>query len=210
MKLFVWGPAPNPRRVKIYLAEKGLSVPMEEVGGERGKLSETFKARYAQAMVPMLELDDGTQIGEAMAICRYFESLHPTPALMGTDARSKAVIEMWERRAYDEGMIGAAEVFRNTHPLFADRSIPGHSQAMTQLAVLVERGHKRVRHFSEMFDRQLENNEFVTGDHITVADITALCVVDFARALARIPLPSDCPNLQRWYDIISARPSAKL
>ncbi len=209
MKLYVWRQAPNPRRVKVYLAEKGLSVPMEETGAEGAALRADFKEKYPFAMVPMLELDDGTQIGEAMAICRYFETLHPSPALMGTDAKDKAMVEMWERRAYDEGMIGAAEVFRNTHPLFVDRSVPGHATPISQHPVLVERGHKRVRYFFEMFDRQLANNEFVAGERISVADITALCSIDFARQFAKISLPEEYGDLSRWHRMMSARLSAK-
>ena len=105
MKLYVWGKAPNPRRVLIYLEEKGIDVPLEDVGGGKGRLKPEYLARYPQATVPMLELDDGTQIGEAMAICRYFEELHPEPPLMGVDARDKAIVEMWERRAYEEGLL---------------------------------------------------------------------------------------------------------
>lgn len=208
MKLYVWGPAPNPRRVKIYLAEKGLQVPMVDVSGPAGTLSADYRARYPQALVPMLELDDGTQIGEAMAICRYFETLHPDPPLMGIEARDKALIEMWERRAYDEGMIGAAEVFRNTHPLFAGRSVPGYAQPMEQMPALAERGRTRVQRFFEVFDRQLASTEFVTGSRLTVADITALCAADFARALAKIPIPAECPHFLRWYAAMSTRPSA--
>ena len=209
MKLYVWGPAPNPRRVKLYLAEKGLTVPIEDVAGEGAALRADYKAKYPFALVPMLELDDGTQIGESMAICRYFETLHPTPALMGTDAKDKAIVEMWERRAYDEGMVGAAEVFRNTHPAFADRSVPGYATPVPQLSALVERGHKRVRRFFEMFDRQLANNEFVAGDRISVADITALCAIDFAKRLGKISIPEEHQHLIRWYNMMSARPSAK-
>lgn len=209
MKLFVWGTAPNPRRVAIFLAEKGLVIPTEDVSGPKGTLSADYKARYPQAMVPMLELDDGTQIGEAMAICRYFETLQPTPPLMGTDARDRALVEMWERRAYDEGMIGASEVFRNSHPLFVDRSVPGQAQPMAQLPSLVERGHKRVRRFFEVFDGQLADHDFVVADVLTVADITALCAVDLAGMLAKIPLPEECVNLRRWYAMMCARPSVK-
>lgn len=210
MKLFVWGPAPNPRRVKIYLAEKGIEVPMVDVSGPKGTLSEDYKARYPNALVPMLELDDGTQIGEAMAICRYFETLHPEPPLMGTDARDRALVEMWERRAYDEGMLGAAEVFRNSHPLFAGRSVPGHARPMPQSQDLVARGRLRLERFFEMFDRHLAGSEFVAGNRITVADITALCAVDFSRKLAKIPIPPECDHLQRWHAMMSGRPSAGL
>lgn len=210
MKLYVWGTAPNPRRVKIYLAEKGLTVPMEEVGGEGAALKPEYKAKYPSALVPMLELDDGTQIGEAMAICRYFEAMHPTPPLMGTDAKDQALVEMWERRAYDEGMVGAAEVFRNSHPLFAGRSIPGYAEEVAQQAQLVTRGKQRLAKFFSVFDAQLAHHEFVAGARYSVADITTLCSVDFARHLAKVPIPEACAHLQRWYAAMNARPSAKV
>jgi len=207
MQLYVWGKAPNPRRVRMYLAEKGLAVPMQDAG-DGPQLSASYKAKYPFAMVPMLELDDGTQIGEAMAICRYFETLHPTPALMGTDAREKAVIEMWERRAYDEGLVGAAEVFRNTHPAFKDRSVPGHADPVPQVQALQARGRQRLRRFFEMLDGQVSNNEFIAGDRISVADITALCAIDFAKIRAETSIPEDHGNLRRWYEVVSSRPSA--
>lgn len=209
MKLYVWGYAPNPRRVKMYLAEKGLAIATEDVG-DGFQLSAGYKAEYPFALVPMLELDDGTRIGEAMAICRYFEALHPDPSLMGTEAKDKAMIEMWERRAYDEGFHGAAEVFRNTHRAFVDRSLPGYASAIPQVEALVARGHQRLAHFFNMFDRQLAANEFVTGKRISVADITALCAVDFAKNLAKVPIPEERQHLRRWYDTMSARPSAKV
>src|SRR5262249_32659129 len=110
MKLYVWGVAPNPRRVQIYLAEKGLKVPTEDAGTPN---EPTLKAEFLQSgphrRVPLLVLDDGTQIGEAMAICRYFETLHPEPPLMGGDALERATIEMWERSADNDGMNAVAE-----------------------------------------------------------------------------------------------------
>jgi glutathione S-transferase len=124
MKIYDWHIAPNPRRLHIYLAEKGIKVPLEEVGGDDLKLKPSYVAKYPHAMVPMLELDDGTCIGEAMAICRYFEEVNPDPPLMGTDAKDKAIVEMWEKRANEEGMLAASELFRNTHPKFADRGLP--------------------------------------------------------------------------------------
>ena len=123
MKIYDWHIAPNPRRLHIFLAEKGIEVPLEEVSGDDFALKSDFKQRYPHAMVPMLELDDGTQIGEAMAIARYFEELHPEPPLMGTDAKDKAIVEMWEKRANEEAMLAASELFRNTHPSFADRGL---------------------------------------------------------------------------------------
>jgi glutathione S-transferase len=207
MLLHVWGAAPNARRVRMYLAEKNLSVPTEDAG-DGFQLSAHYKAKYPVALVPMLELDDGAQIGEAMAICRYFEALHPNPPLMGIDAKEAAVIEMWERRAYDEGLIGGVEMHRNSHPLFVDRGLPGYSDPVPQVQALVIRGRQRLGRFFEMFDHQLANNRFVAGDHISVADITALCSIDFAKMLD-LAIPGEYSDLIRWYEMMCARPSAK-
>ena len=208
MKLYIWGKAPNPRRVLIYLEEKGIDVPLEDVGGGKGRLKPEYLARYPQATVPMLELDDGTQIGEAMAICRYFEELHPDPPLMGTDARDKAIVEMWERRAYEEGLLAVAEIFRNRHPLFADRGVPGAAGSIAQIPALIDRGKQRVQLFFRKFDAQLRDRPFVAGERFTVADATTLAVVDFA-ALGEDTIPADCGNLARWHAEVSKRPSAK-
>jgi glutathione S-transferase len=125
VKIYDWRIAPNPRRLHIFLAEKGIKVELVEVGQEDLTLASWFKQKYPHAMVPMLELDDGTHIGEAMAIARYFEEIHPEPPLMGTDAKDKAIVDMWEKRANEEGMLPASELFRNTHPRFAERGLPG-------------------------------------------------------------------------------------
>src|SRR5579872_3017018 len=196
MLLHDWGAAPNARRVRMYLAEKNLSVPTEDAG-EGFQLSAQYKAKYPVALVPMLELDDGTQIGEAMAICRYFEALHPDPPLMGIDAKDAAVIEMWERRAYEDGLIGSAELFRNNHPRFVDRGLPGYADPVPQVQALVMRGRQRLRRFFQMFDQQLSSNRFVAGNRISVADITALCSIDFAKMLD-VAIPCDYTDLIRW------------
>ena len=127
MLIYDWHIAPNPRRLHIYLAEKGLAVELMEVGQEDLTLAPWFKQKYPHAMVPMLELDDGTHIGEAMAIARYFEETHPDPPLMGVGAKDRAIVDMWEKRANEEGMLPASELFRNTHPNFAERGLPGAS-----------------------------------------------------------------------------------
>jgi glutathione S-transferase len=208
MKLYVWKRAPNPRRVLIFLAEKGIDVPQEDVGGEKGRLKPEYVARYSQATVPMLELDDGTQIGEAMAICRYLEDLHPTPPLMGVDARDRAIVDMWERRAYEEGLISAAEIFRNRHPLFANRGVPGVGASISQIPALVERGKQRLQLFFRKFDSQLQRHPFVAGDRFTVADATTLAAVDFA-AFNGEKIPDECASLRRWRGEVSKRPSAR-
>ena len=208
MKIYDWHIAPNPRRLHIYLAEKGLNIPLEEVGGDDLKLKPAYVAKYPHAMVPMLELDDGTTIGEAMAICRYFEEIHPSPPLMGTDAKDKAIVAMWEKRANEEGMLAASELFRNTHPAFADRGLPGSAQAIKQLPELVARAKARLERFFHKLDEQLASNEFVAGKRYSVADATALCAVDFAK-WTKVEIPKDCKHLKRWHDEVSARPSAK-
>ena len=208
MKIFDWHIAPNPRRLHIYLSEKGIQVPLEEVGGDDLKLKPSYVAKYPHAMVPVLELEDGTCIGEAMAICRYFEELHPSPPLMGTDAKDKAIVEMWEKRANEEGMLAASELFRNTHPAFADRGLPGSAEPIEQHPYLVERAKARLGRFYAKFNAQLADNEFVAGERYTIADATTLCAIDFAK-WTELDIPADCKHLRRWYEAVSARPSAK-
>lgn len=208
MKIYDWHIAPNPRRLHIYLAEKGIKVPLVEVSGDNFTLQPSYIAKYPHAMVPMLELDDGTLIGEVMAIARYFEELHPDPPLMGVDAKDKAIVEMWERRANEEGMLAASELFRNTHEAFAARGLPGSAEAIPRVPQLVDRARARMARFYKKFDAQLADNEFVAGPRYTVADITTLCAVDFGKWTEN-DIPADCKNLRRWYDAVSARPSAK-
>jgi glutathione S-transferase len=171
-------------------------------------LAPWFKAKYPHAMVPMLELDDGTQVGEAMAIARYFEETHPEPPLMGTDPRDKAIVAMWEKRANEEGMLPASELFRNTNEKFAERGLPGAADPIPAIPELRDRGRARLARFFDNFDRQLADNEFVAGERWTVADGTALAAVDFA-GWSDVRIPDSCAHLQRWYDAVSARPSAK-
>lgn len=208
MKIYDWHIAPNPRRLHIFLAEKGLEIELVEVGQDDLTLAPSFKERYPHMMVPMLELDDGACIGEAMAICRYLEELHPEPPLMGVDAKDRAIVAMWEKRANEEGMLPASELFRNTHPRFADRGLPGSSAPIPQIPELRDRGRARLDRFFAKFDRQLEDNAFVAGPRFTVADATTLCAVDFA-GWSDVKIPAEHRHLRRWYDAVSARPSAK-
>ena len=208
MKIYDWHIAPNPRRLHIFLAEKGLKIELVEVSQGDMTLAPSFKERYPHMMVPMLELDDGTCIGEAMAICQYLEELHPEPPLMGVDAKDRAVVAMWEKRANEEGMLPASELFRNTHPRFADRGLPGSSAPIPQIAELRDRGRARLGRFFAKFDRQLQDNAFVAGQRFTVADATTLCAVDFA-GWSDVRIPAEHGHLRRWYDAVSARPSAK-
>jgi glutathione S-transferase len=208
MKLYSWDIAPNPRRVRIFLAEKGLDIPVEDVGVP-GKpiLKPEFLARFPHRRVPLLELDDGTCIGEAMAICRYFETQHPNPPLMGRDAKEAAIVEMWERLAEWEGMHAISEYFRNAKRAFSGRAVAGTSEPVDQIPALSERGRQRVAAFYEKFDFRLTGRDFVAGDGYSVADITTLCTVDFA-AICGLPIPEGCAELNRWHAAVSVRPSA--
>jgi glutathione S-transferase len=208
MRIYDWHIAPNPRRLHIYLAEKGIAVELVEVGQEDLTLAPWYKAKYRHAMVPMLELDDGTCIGEAMAIARYFEETQPEPPLMGADAQEKAIVAMWEKRANEEGMLPASELFRNTHRAFADRGLPGSAEPIPQVAALRDRALARLGRFFRKFDEQLASNEFVAGPRWTVADATTLCAVDFA-GWSDTGMPPECRHMGRWYAAVSARPSAK-
>ncbi|MGQ0618998.1 MAG: glutathione S-transferase family protein [Panacagrimonas sp.] len=208
MKLYNWQFAPNCRRVRMFVLEKGLGLPaIAEVIGSGLRLLPEYIGKWPHAMVPMLETDDGVQIGEAMAICRYFEDEYPDPPLMGRNGREKGTIEMWERRAYDDGMIGVAEVFRNSHPDFVDRGLPGTLEKVPQIPALIERGKSRVSRFYRKFDAQLQNHRFVAGETFSVADITTLCSMDFAIVVG-LAIPAECRAVARWHEQVSARPSA--
>lgn len=210
MKFYDWSIAPNPRRVRIFLAEKGIDVPTEQAGPpDKAVLYPAFLDKHPHRRTPLLELDDGTCIAEAMAICRYLEELHPTPPLMGTDARERALVDMWERSAEQEGLVAASEVLRNTARSFSGRGVPGVPGPIEQIPALAERGRARLAWFFEKFDRQLADNEFVAGDRFSVADVTTLCAVDFAR-FCKLEIPESCGNFRRWREAVSVRPAARL
>lgn len=210
MKLYNWQFAPNCRRVRMFVLEKNLDLPaIEEVIGDGFRLQPRYVDDWPHAMVPMLETDEGVRIGEAMAICRYLEDRYPDPNLMGRDALEKGSIEMWERRAYDEGLIGTAEVFRNSHPDFVDRGLPGTLDRVPQIPALIERGQGRVSRFYKKCEAQLKDNEWIAGARFTVADITTLCSMDFA-IFTGMNIPEECPSVLRWHKQVNRRPTAAL
>lgn len=209
MKLYDADWAPSPRRVRIFLAEKGVEVATQKVDLRSGEqLGEAFLRVNPCATVPCLELDDGTVINQVPSICLYFEELHPEPALLGTDARDKAVVDMWNRRVEQEGFQAVAEAFRNGHPAFQDRALPGpHNHA--QIAELVERGQLRYTHFLQTLDARLAESEHVAGAAFTIADISAMVAMDFAAAV-NVGSIEGYGNIERWYQAVTARPSASV
>ncbi len=209
MKLFDFAPAPNPRRVRMFLAEKSVEIPMVQVNTrEREQFDESFVAKNPLKAVPVLELDDGTYISESVAICRYIEEMHPEPALMGTDAKDKAIVEMWNRRVELLGYAAASEVVRNSLPMFADRGLSGMPSGVPQIPALVERGKQTLDRFFKLLDGQLAGTPFVAGTAFTIADITAFVTIEFAKR-AEVEIPATgAEHVTRWHAEIGSRPSA--
>ncbi|MGH6683240.1 MAG: glutathione S-transferase family protein [Pseudolabrys sp.] len=201
MKLYDSGRAPNPRRTRIFLAEKGITLPIEQVDimAKQHKTPE-YTALNPMQRIPTLVLDDGTVIAESIAICRYFEVLRPDPPLFGQGAKEIAEVEMWNRRCEMNFMFCVASVFRHLHPSMKELEVP-------QLPEWAEANKPRVAWFIELLDRELASREFIAGNRYSVADITALVTVDFMKP-ARLAVPDGASNLKRWHAAVSARPSA--
>jgi glutathione S-transferase len=202
MKILETRQAPNPRRVRIFLAEKGVTVPFEEIDLMKGSLkTPEFTKLNSFQRVPVLLLDDATAISETMAICRYFEELHPTPPLLGTDALSKAQIEMWNRRVELGLFFHITQAFRHIHPAMSHLEVP-------QVKEWGEANKAKALEVLGILDEQLDSMPFIAGKTFSVADITALVAIDFMRP-ARIERPESLKNVARWHAEVSARPSAK-
>jgi glutathione S-transferase len=200
MKLYDGGRAPNPRRVRIFLAEKAMSLPVEKIdlANLEHKTAE-FTALNPLQRVPVLVLDDGTVITESIAICRYIEGLRPEPRLFGRGALEEALVEMWNRRVELNLYQAVSAVFRHTHPAMKDLE--------SQIPEWGEANRPRVFDFLGLLDRELKNRLFVAGDHYSIADITALVAVDFMRP-AKLIMPEELANLRRWHVQVSERSSA--
>ena len=203
MKIYEFKDFPNPRRVRIFLAEKGINnvsfVQVDVPSGEHR--TEAFKSKNPFAGVPVMELDDGTCISETIAISRYFEEKHPEPSLIGKTPEEKAEIEMWQRRI-EFGLM-------ETVVAYFHHATPGLGELETYQNL--EWGHKN-RDYAiatiRLLDQVLSDKKFIAGDTFTIADITGLCAIDFA-AFVNIAIPEDCFHVKRWYTDISSRPSAK-
>jgi glutathione S-transferase len=201
MKLYDGGRAPNPRRVRIFLAEKGIAIETQQVDlGALEHKGPVYTAVNPMQQVPALVLDDGTIITESIAICRYFEAQHPEPVLFGSSGREAAMIEMWNRRIELRLLFGVAQVFRHLHPAMKVLEEP-------QVPAWGEANKPRVSHFLELLDRELASRRYAAGDRFSVADITGLVAIDLMKP-AKLGLPDEMTHLRRWYADISARPSA--
>ena len=202
MKLYDSRLAPNPRRTRIFLAEKGIEISTEQIDmvAMQHRTPEYTAINPLQRM-PALVLDDGTILTESIAICRYFEMLHPDPPLFGVGPKDIAIVEMWNRRTEINFFANVAAVFRHTHPAMKELEVP-------QVPAWAEANRPRVTWFLEWMDRELASREFVAGDRYTVADITMQVAVDFMKP-SRLTMPDGAGNVKRWHALVSARPSAK-
>jgi len=202
VKLYDNRQAPNPRRVRIFLAEKGLAIETVQVDlVAREQKSEAFRRKNPLGSIPVLELDDGICIAESVAICRYLEELHPEPALFGRSALGRARVEMWNRRV-ELGLLGpVGQVWVHGSPLTA--------RLLTQIPAAAELNRGVVARFLAWLDRELADREFLAGEAFSVADITALCTLDFATGLVKITVDPALANLARWHAGVSARPSSR-
>ena len=201
MKLYVdAGRAPNPRRVRIFLAEKGVTLPTEPIDlGAQAHKAAAFRAVNPMARLPALMLDDGTVIAESIAICRYVEALHPVPPLFGEGAREQALVEMWQRRVELHLLTVVSHAFRHLHPAMAALEVP-------QVAAWGEANKPRALEFLAFLDAELAQRPYVAGARYSVADITAVVAVDFMKP-AKIAVPDGLAHLRRWHAEVSARPA---
>ena len=201
MLLYDGGRAPNPRRVRIFLAEKNISVPLVPIDiNQLDHKTADFAALNPFQRTPVLQLDDGTCISESVAICRYFEEFYPEPPLMGRHPLEKALVEMWQRRIELNLFGPIAHVFRHSHIAMAEMERP-------QIAEFAEANRPRVYEALAILDGALQGKSFICGDHFCIADITGLVALDFMKP-ARLPIPSQLHNVLRWHAALKARPSA--
>jgi len=203
MQLYDVTAAPNPRRVRVFLAEKGIDVPMVQVDMAKGEhKTPAFLAMNPSGKVPVLELDDGTCIAESVAICRYFEAEHPQPALLGATPVEIGRIDMANRQLELELFTAVGQAWVNG-PVVA-RLLPERQQ----IPAAKIQGERAARSFYRRLDAMLADRRYMAGDAFSVADITALCVIDFAGQLVDLEPDRALTNLWRWHGDVAARPSA--
>ena len=207
MKFYDCRTAPSPRRVRVFIAEKGADIETVQVDlGSGEQFSAAFRKINPDCVVPVLELDDGTHLSEVMPICYYLEEKYPEPTLFGGSAEQRARTFMWNAKVEQQGLWAVAEAFRNSAKSMTNNALPGPDN-YGQISELVQRGRERVARFYERLDSQLAGNEFVAGDFFSLADISAMVAVDFASWI-KIQVPDTASNLVRWYGAVSERPSA--
>jgi glutathione S-transferase len=198
--------APSPRRARILLAEKGMLVDAVQIDLSQGEqLGAAYQAINPQCTVPAMRLDDGTVLPDNAAIAAWAEAVQPEPPLLGRTPLDKAQVASWNARIEFEGLLAVAEAFRNTSPAMKDRALTG-AASVPQIPELAERGRARALRFIDTLEAHMAGRDFVVGDHFTLADITAVVMIDFARII-KFKLGDTHPELLRWRTALAARPS---
>jgi glutathione S-transferase len=202
MKLYDLKTGTNTRRVRIFLAEKGVKLPTVEVDMMKGENKRPdYLSKNPMGTMPLLELDDGTQLAESVAICRYIEELHPEPPLFGTTPIERALVEMWNRRVELELLIPIIDNFVHSSAFYRER--------LSQVAEIAQRGHAHALARMRWLDIELAKRPFITGDRYTIADITAQCALILGKNTGT-PIPDDLHHLARWFRDVSKRPTARV
>ena len=200
--------APNPRRARMFIAEKGVQVETRDISIAKGEqLSEDFRAVNPNATIPVLVTDEGTVLTENLGIAAYLEARFPEPPLMGRTPDEKGQVLMWNSIVEQQGGAPVAEALRNTHPAFENRAIPGPVN-YAQIPELAQRGAARVARFFDMLEARLSESAYVAGPEFTLADISTFVFVDFARVI-KMPIPQENSATLAWFEKIAARPSAQ-
>jgi len=208
MKLYDYKQAPNPRRVRIFMAEKGIEIETIQINLMKlEQHSDAYKKINPLGEVPALVLDDGTCISQTHAICRYLEEIFPDNPLFGRTPLERAQVESQNHLIQMNGIVAGGEAFRNSSPNFKNRAISG-PHAYAQIPELAERGLLKIDNFFADLNKHFANQQFLVDDYFSVADITAFCTIGFTRWVKKT-IPAECTHLQRWYDQVASRPSAK-
>lgn len=209
MKFYDCQTAPSPRRVRMFMVEKGIEIPTVQVDLRNSEqLSEEFKKINPRCTVPVLELDDGTCLNDTLAICHYLESQFPQPNLMGHDGREQALVMNWHEQILTEGFLAGAEALRNFVKGFENRAVTG-PKSFKQIPELAERGRLRLELFMDVLDQRLAESPYIALDRFTMADIGGYVCADFA-TWVKLPVREQWPNVRRWFDEIASRPGAKV
>ena len=209
VKFYDCSMAPNPRRTRIFIKEKGLDIPTVEVDLFDGEnLKEDYLCKSIWGLCPLLELDDGTIISEAPAICGYLDEIHPETPLFGSNPLERAHVISLDRHMENSGMQSVIYAFRNNFPDFAERGVGGRQGDKT-IPELIDRGRNGIRIFFERLEKQLSNSEYIAGNFYSMADITGLVVIDFAK-FAEFEIPRENKKTLGWYEKVSTRPATQV
>jgi glutathione S-transferase len=203
MKLYTFDAAPNPRRVNLFLTYKGIQLPTHQIDLRSGQqFNADFAAISPRCIVPVLQLDDGTVLSDGIAICWYLESRYPQKPLLGIEPLQQAQILSWDQYVCTEGFLPVAEALRNRSEAFKDRAVTG-SERIAQIPELESRGRQRLQSFWQRLDEHLEGREYLVGNTITLADIDAFVVVDFAGWIKE-RVPENRLRVHAWYQRIKS------